>query len=66
MTYTGETGEVSAVHQRAGSEPSRQLGTTTARYLATGSLTTGRYGLYRRDMGGPGGATPTLTPRRRC
>jgi hypothetical protein len=39
MTYTGESGEVSAVHQRAGSEPSRQLGTTTARYLATGSLT---------------------------
>jgi hypothetical protein len=28
MTYTGATGEVSAVHQRAGSEPSRQLGTT--------------------------------------
>jgi mannose-6-phosphate isomerase-like protein (cupin superfamily) len=46
------------MHQSAGSEPSRQLGTTTARYLATGSLTAGRYGLYRWDMGGPGGATP--------
>jgi mannose-6-phosphate isomerase-like protein (cupin superfamily) len=58
MTYTGHTGEVSAVHRRAGSEPTRQLGTTTARYLATGSLTAGRFGLYQWDMGGPGGATP--------
>jgi site-specific recombinase XerD len=30
---TRGTGEVSAAHQRAGSEPSRQLGATTARYL---------------------------------
>ena len=29
-----------------------------ARTLATGSLTAGRYGLYRWDVGGPGGATP--------
>jgi len=58
MTYTGDAGEVSGVHLKAGGVPTRQIGTTTARYLATGSLTAGRYGLYRWDMGGPGGAEP--------
>jgi mannose-6-phosphate isomerase-like protein (cupin superfamily) len=58
MTYTGSTGEVSAVHLGAGDVPTRQIGTTTAGYVATGSQTAGRYGLYRWDMGGPGGAAP--------
>jgi hypothetical protein len=53
MTYTGSTGEVGAVHLGAGDVPTRQIGTTTASYVATGSLTSGRYGLYRWDMGGP-------------
>lgn len=58
MTYLGDTGEISATHRRAGDAPTRQIRTTTARYVAIGSETAGRYGLYRWDMNGPGGATP--------
>jgi quercetin dioxygenase-like cupin family protein len=39
--------------------PTLQVGTTTARLVATGSETDGRYGLFRWDMAAaPGGATP--------
>lgn len=39
--------------------PVLQVGTTTARLVATGELTERRYGLYRWEMSGaPSGATP--------
>ena len=39
--------------------PTLLVGSTTARLVATGGETDGRYGLFRWDMSGtPGGATP--------
>lgn len=39
--------------------PTLLVGSTTARLIATGGGTDGRYGLFRWDMSGtPGGATP--------
>jgi quercetin dioxygenase-like cupin family protein len=58
MTYHGE-GEVSAVFLPKDEVETLQLGPTTARFTATGSLTSERFGLYRWDMGpGAGGASP--------
>jgi quercetin dioxygenase-like cupin family protein len=58
MTYTGETGTVSAV-LRQDLEPLQmnpQTGTTTT-FVAPGSVTRGEYGLFRWDMpAGAGGA----------
>jgi uncharacterized RmlC-like cupin family protein len=57
--YLGEGGEVSAVFRPAGAEPDLKIGPVTeARYLATGELTKGKFGLYRWDMPGnaPGAA----------
>ena len=60
MSYSGETGQMSAI-----SVPSRSMDTvrmtsgTVGSFIATGSLTRGQYGLYRWDMpanaGGAGG-----------
>jgi mannose-6-phosphate isomerase-like protein (cupin superfamily) len=55
--YTGKPAR-SARCTRGGQRTVPPARHTTARYLATGSLTAGCYGLYRWDMGGPGGATP--------
>jgi mannose-6-phosphate isomerase-like protein (cupin superfamily) len=58
-TYNGTTGEVSAVFVSGGKEPELKIGPLTeARYLASGELTRGRFGLYRWDMapGTPGAA----------
>jgi mannose-6-phosphate isomerase-like protein (cupin superfamily) len=50
-TYFGETGEVSAVFRPADQEGELKIGPLTqGRYLATGKLTKGRFGLYRWDM----------------
>ena len=39
--------------------PTLQVGSTTARLVATGSMTDGRYGLFRWDMAArSGGASP--------
>jgi mannose-6-phosphate isomerase-like protein (cupin superfamily) len=51
MSYVGETGEASVIRVSSGSI--RQLAYTSgtvARFVATGSLTDGRYGLYRWEM----------------
>ena len=60
MSYSGETGQMSAI-----SVPSRSMDTvrmksgTVGSFVATGTLTRGQYGLYRWDMpanaGGAGG-----------
>lgn len=39
----------------AGDVPTLQIGATTARFVATGSLTDQRYGLFRWDMTGASG-----------
>jgi mannose-6-phosphate isomerase-like protein (cupin superfamily) len=57
--YSGEGGEVSAIYRPAGKEPEIKIGPLTeARYLATGEMTKGKFGLYRWDMapGTPGAA----------
>jgi mannose-6-phosphate isomerase-like protein (cupin superfamily) len=59
MSYIGETGEVSAVYRPVDAVAPLKLGATSARFVAPGSLTDGRYGLYRWDMTeGSGGASP--------
>jgi mannose-6-phosphate isomerase-like protein (cupin superfamily) len=57
--YHGETGETSATIRRANQRPDfRYASGGTVHYLATGSITDGRFGLYRWEMGpepsGPG------------
>ena len=55
---TGE-GEVSALLRPHDSIEPMLVGTTTARFVATGSLTNGHFGLFRWDMSAQaGGATP--------
>ena len=50
MSYQG-VGEVSAVYRPGGKVEQLELrSTTTARFIAPGSLTGGRYGLFRWDM----------------
>jgi mannose-6-phosphate isomerase-like protein (cupin superfamily) len=60
MSYPGERGEISAIHLPVDAVPSVTMRTgTTARFVARGSLTNGRYGLFRWDMpGGAGGPDP--------
>jgi quercetin dioxygenase-like cupin family protein len=59
MTYEGE-GEVSAVYRpEEGVDRLRVSPSTTARFIAPGSLAAGRFGLFRWDMSpGAGGANP--------
>ena len=60
MSYSGETGELSAlgVAEAAMHKVTMKSGTVGS-FVATGQLTEGRYGLYRWDMlakaGGAGG-----------
>lgn len=60
MSYLGETGEVSAVYRPADAvAPLEMRSTTSARFVAPGSLTDGRFGLFRWDMAArAGGARP--------
>ena len=58
MSYTGD-GEVSAQLRPGGSVETLRVGATTARLVATGYLTAGRFGLFQWDMPAEaGGATP--------
>jgi mannose-6-phosphate isomerase-like protein (cupin superfamily) len=57
MSFTRDTGEVSAIYRPAADVPALVRPTNSMRYVAPGSLTDGDYGLFRRDMqprsGGP-------------
>ena len=58
MSYTGD-GEVSAQLRPGGSVETLRVGATTARLVATGDLTAGRFGLFQWDMPAEaGGAKP--------
>ena len=58
MSYRGD-GEVSAIHRPTGEVHTLSLRTTTARFIAPGSLTGGRFGLFQWDMPArAGGASP--------
>jgi mannose-6-phosphate isomerase-like protein (cupin superfamily) len=59
MSYLGETGEASAVYRPMDAVAPLMVGSTAARFVAPGSLTDGRYGLFHWDMREPsGGAGP--------
>ncbi|MFI5254408.1 MAG: cupin domain-containing protein [Candidatus Limnocylindrales bacterium] len=58
MSYLGD-GEVSAIRRTPDDVRTLLLRTTTARFIAPGSLTGGRFGLFQWDMPArSGGATP--------
>jgi uncharacterized RmlC-like cupin family protein len=58
MTYMDDQGEVSAVMYRTGDAEQLKIGTTLATFVAPGSHSEGRFGLYRWDIAGnsPSGA----------
>jgi len=58
MSYLADEGAISAVFHPEGSAEQLQIGTTVARFVAPGTQTEGRFGLYRWEMAGnsPGGA----------
>ena len=59
MTYPSHSGERLAVLRPEAGHDSLNVGTTTARLVATGTLTQGNYGLFRWEMSGAaGGADP--------
>lgn len=49
--YLGDTGEVTTTLRPASTPPELPRPGGAAHYLATGALTSGRFGLYRWDMG---------------
>jgi quercetin dioxygenase-like cupin family protein len=57
MTYTGATGTASANYRPTGEVPPLRSGPRAISYTAPGSVTDGRFGLFRWDMdahaGGP-------------
>ncbi len=60
MSYSGESGQLSAIAvPKASMDTVRMKSGTVGSFVATGTLTGGRYGLYRWDMpanaGGAGG-----------
>jgi len=58
MSYRGD-GEVSAIHRPTDEVHTLSLRSTTARFVAPGSLTGGRFGLFQWDMAArAGGASP--------
>jgi quercetin dioxygenase-like cupin family protein len=58
VSYEGD-GDVSAVYRPEGAVDALQIRSTNARFIAPGSLTSGRFGLFRWDMAaGAGGADP--------
>lgn len=59
MCYEGESGELSSVSRLAGDVPALGMGVSAVRFVAPGSLTAGRYGLFHWDMPPQaGGASP--------
>jgi mannose-6-phosphate isomerase-like protein (cupin superfamily) len=59
MTLPVDGPNTDGVFQAAADIPILQVGATTARLVATGAGTDGRYGLFRWDMSGAsGGASP--------
>jgi mannose-6-phosphate isomerase-like protein (cupin superfamily) len=59
MSHPSPGGEVSAVLRPDDSIEPLMVGTTTARFVATGAVTNGHFGLFRWDMSAQaGGATP--------
>jgi len=59
MTLPVDGPNTDGAFQAAADIPTLQVGATTARLVATGSRTDGRYGLFRWDMSAAsGGATP--------
>ena len=59
MTLPTDGPNSDARYLAASDVPTLQVGTTTARVVATGDRTEGRYGLFRWDMSAAaGGATP--------
>jgi mannose-6-phosphate isomerase-like protein (cupin superfamily) len=59
MSQPSPGGEVSAILRPDDSIEPLMVGTTTARFVATGSVTDGHFGLFRWDMSPQaGGATP--------
>jgi quercetin dioxygenase-like cupin family protein len=56
MSYTGETGEATAVYRQPEEVAPLKIGATMARFLAPGSITGGRFGLFHWDVG-QGGST---------
>ncbi|MBC6447862.1 cupin domain-containing protein [Actinokineospora sp. HBU206404] len=56
--YLADTGEVGGIYRQAGEVEALERPTTTARFVAPGSVTEGRFGLFRWQMapraGGPG------------
>jgi quercetin dioxygenase-like cupin family protein len=60
MSYAGEGGEVSAVHVPTDASPRAVMRSgTVGRFVAPGSLTNGRFGLFRWEMPArSGGAGP--------
>jgi uncharacterized RmlC-like cupin family protein len=59
MSHPSLDGDVSAVLRPVDSIEPLMVGTTTARFVATGSVTNGQFGLLRWDMSDQaGGATP--------
>jgi quercetin dioxygenase-like cupin family protein len=59
MSYPAEPGSVRGVFRTDRDVPSLAIGATTARFVATGNVTGGEFGLYRWEMsaasGGAGG-----------
>ncbi len=57
MTYLADHGEVSAIARLEREVPSLERATSSVQFVAPGSLTAGRYGLFRWNMqqqaGGP-------------
>jgi mannose-6-phosphate isomerase-like protein (cupin superfamily) len=61
MSYPSDRAAASPSFTAAADVPTLQVGATTARLVATGSLTAGQYGLFRWDMAATsGGASPHL------
>jgi len=56
MSYLGDTGQISAAFQQDDDVRALTMRATTAKLVATGSITNGQFGLYRWDMtAGAGG-----------
>ena len=62
MSFPPDASEAAAAsYHAAPTIPALQVGATTARFVAVGAETEGRYGLFRWEMSGePGGASPHI------
>lgn len=57
MSYTGDTGELSAIYRPVGQVPTLVNPKTTARFVAPGGITNGQFGLFQWDMAPQAGGT---------